>query len=74
MNHRVDMTYLGQFLGLGAAAAELRGRQPDSHFVDRLIEIEQEYRKHEAASLREQLHRGDTITNLLEIVNKRISQ
>lgn len=69
----LDAAYLGRFLGLAEASGELRGKQTDAHFVDSLIEIANEYRAEEAAQLRDQLRRGDTITNLETIVTERMS-
>lgn len=74
MSRLLDSIYLGMFLGLAEAAEELRDKQPDAHFVDRLIAFRKDYREQEAAALREQLNRGDTITNLEEIVSKRMPQ
>lgn len=74
MNRFMDSIHLGKFLGLALAAEELRGKQPDAHFVETLIAFGKEYRDDEAKELRTQLLRGDTITNLEEIVEKRITQ
>lgn len=72
MSRLLDSITLGKFLGLAAAAEELRGQQTDAHFVDAVIAFAKDYRAEEAAELRQQLDRGDTITNLLDIVDKRM--